>query len=308
MKICQVYSWFLAGTFCQRDFAVHPVNTQLTAYTTLQSDHEVGSVRVHKVSVCRQHSNDDWCGGEQQRSAAPCGLWGNTSVEVLLVDLSRFRSDFVGHNVSLSSRMFIIIHVNDARMKPIIYLLACAARCPMWTGQLIWSYKLTTLPWCTVGGTRASRASREPSKWHINSCGLISLDKQKYIRIKLMDECLFGHSIQIKVNKASQRTPFLSSYINSQTCLLKGNENTKDYKLGVWTTKRVQPTPPPPIVSLHSRRDQQIRMENNRTDFSRRFWRERVATFYLLTFKLAQKPLMFRYRAFLSSSSLSYIP
>lgn len=198
---------------------------------------------MHKVSVCRQHSNDDWCGGEQQRSAAPCGLWGNTSVEVLLVDLSRFRSDFVGHNISLSSRMFIIIHVNDARMKPIIYLLACAARCPMWTGQLIWSYKLTTLPWCTVGGTRASR---EPSKWHINSCGLISLDKQKYIGIKLMDECLFGHSIQIKVNKASQRTPFLSSYINSQTCLLKGNENTKDYKLGVWTTKRVQPTPHPP--------------------------------------------------------------
>lgn len=166
--------------------------------------------------------------------------------------------------------MFIIIHVNDPRMKHIIYLLACAARCPMWTGQLIWSLKLTTLPWCTVGETRASRVSREPFKWHINSCGLISLDKQKYIRIKLMDECLFGHSIQIKVNNASQRTPFLASYINSQTCLLKGNENTKDYKLEVWTTKRVQP--PPPIVSLHSRRDQQIRMENNRTDFSRRFW------------------------------------
>lgn len=126
--------WFLAGKFCWRDFAIHQVNTQQTAYTTLQSDHEVGSVRVHKVSVCRQHSKDNWCGGEQQRSAAPCGLWGSTSVEVLLVDLSRFSSDFVGHNIFLSSRMFITIHVNDARMKPIIYLLACAARCPMWTG------------------------------------------------------------------------------------------------------------------------------------------------------------------------------
>lgn len=177
----------------------------------------------------------------------------------------------------------------------------------MWTGQLIWSYKLTTLPWCTVGGTRASRASREPSKWHINSCGLISLDKQKYIRIKLMDECLFGHSIQIKVNKASQRTPFLSSYINSQTCPKRKWEH-KRLQIRSLNNQKGAANPPPPIVSLHSRRDQQIRMENNRTDFSRRFWRERVATFYLLTFKLAQKPLMFRYRAFLSSSFLSYIP
>lgn len=75
LKICLfTLVWFLAGKFCWRDFVIHPVNTQLTAYTTLQSDHEVGSVRVHKVSVCRQHSKDNWCGGEQQRSAAPCGL------------------------------------------------------------------------------------------------------------------------------------------------------------------------------------------------------------------------------------------
>lgn len=89
---------------------------------------------------------------------------------------------------------------------------------------------------------------------------------------------------------------YYSSYIHSQKCFFKGNENTKDDEWGVWATKRVQPTLSPHIIlSLHSRRDQQIRMENNRTDFSRRFWRERVATFYLLTFKLTQKPLMLRF-------------